>query len=134
MSLYDWLLFGHVLSAFALVAATVCLGAVILGGAGEAGRQVLATPAVALWNAGGAGVLVLGIWLAIEVDAYHVWDGWIVAAILLWLVGSAAGGPLTRGARDATAALAPERARLLLGVMSASTVLLLLDMIFKPGA
>ncbi|MEA2245742.1 MAG: hypothetical protein QOH46_271, partial [Solirubrobacteraceae bacterium] len=34
-----------------------------------AGRRVLTSPAMALWNAGGIGVLVLGIALAVEVDA-----------------------------------------------------------------
>jgi hypothetical protein len=133
VDLYDWLLFLHVLSAFALVAATVCLGAVQLGG-GEPVRRVLAAPAVALWNAGGLGVLVFGVWLALHVDAYEVWDGWIIAAIVLWFVGSAAGGPLSRGARDPSAAVAPQRARLLLTVMSVSTLLILIDMVFKPGA
>jgi hypothetical protein len=79
-------------------------------------------------------VLVLGIGLAIDVDAYQPWDGWILGAIVLWLIASGVGGPLTRGLRDPAAALAPERARVLFLVASAATLLLLADMVWKPGA
>jgi hypothetical protein len=130
--MYDTLLLLHVLAAFALVAGVVCFAALVLSPAGESARETLATPAIALWNVGGIGVLVLGIWLALDVDAYEIWDGWIVAAIVLWFIASAAGGPLSRGIREG--GLAAGRARLLLGVAAGSTLLLLLDMVFKPGA
>ncbi|MEY2534981.1 MAG: hypothetical protein QOF29_2891 [bacterium] len=134
MSLYDWLLFLHVLAAFLLVAGVVAYGVVVLGGGGAAARRALGTPALMLWNAGGIGVLVLGIALAVEVDAYAVWDGWILAAIVLWLVASAAGGPLARGVREDTMPVDSGRARVLLAVMAVATAVLLIDMIFKPGA
>jgi hypothetical protein len=134
VSLSDWLLFLHVAAAFALVAGLASFGVLVLGGAGPALRRALVAPAIALWNAGGVGVLVLGIALAIDVDAYQPWDGWILGAIVLWLVASAVGGPLSRGLRDRSAQLAPERARLLFAVASAATLLLLIDMVFKPGA
>src|SRR4029453_6246266 len=42
--------------------------------------------------AAGAGLtLVLGIWLAIDLDAYQPWDGWVIAAIVLWAIGGYAG-------------------------------------------
>src|SRR4051812_50166187 len=42
--------------------------------------------------AAGAGLtLLLGIWLAIDLDAYHPWDGWILASIVLWAVGGGTG-------------------------------------------
>ncbi|MGH2969234.1 MAG: hypothetical protein ACRDK0_09240, partial [Solirubrobacteraceae bacterium] len=85
MSLYEWLLFLHVLAAFVLVAGLAAYGVLVLGGGGDSVRQALGVPALALWNAGGLGVLVLGIWLAIEVAAYEPWDGWILAAVVLWL-------------------------------------------------
>jgi hypothetical protein len=133
VSLYDWLLFLHVAAAFALVAGVVAYGVVILGGGGDVVRRALAAPALALWNAGGVGVLVLGIWLAIEVDAYQVWDAWILAAIVLWFVASAAGGQLSREVREAKALdLGTARARF--AVMALATLVLLVDMIFKPGA
>jgi hypothetical protein len=134
LSLYDWLLFLHVAAAFALVAGLASFGVLVLGGDAPATRRALVAPAIALWNAGGIGVLVLGIGLAIDVDAYQPWDGWILLAIVLWLVASAAGGPLSRQVRDEATPLDVGRARVLLAVMAAATVALLLDMIFKPGA
>jgi hypothetical protein len=133
MSLYEWLLFGHLLAAFALVAGIAAYGVIVLSGT-EAARRALAPPAVALWNAGGLGVLVLGIWLALEVDGYEVWDGWILAAIVLWLVASAAGGRLARAMREGAAGSPEARASVLVAVMALATTALLLDMIFKPGA
>jgi hypothetical protein len=134
VSLYDWLLFLHVLAAFLLVSGVVAYGVVVLGGGGPAGRRVLTSPAMALWNAGGIGVLVLGIALAVEVDAYEVWDGWILAAIVLWLVASAAGGHLSRTVRDDSQPLPGGHARALFAIMAVATAVLLIDMIFKPGA
>jgi uncharacterized membrane protein len=136
VSLYDWLLFLHLLAAFLLVAGLVAYGVMVLTGGGTtaAARRVLAEPALALWNLGGVGVLVLGIALAIEVDAYQLWDGWILAAILLWFVASGAGGTLSRGVRDEAAGRDPARARVLFAVMAVATALLLVDMVFKPGA
>jgi hypothetical protein len=134
VSLYDWLLFLHVAAAFALVAGIVAYGAVILGPAGDVARRVLAVPALAMWNAGGIGVLVLGIALAIEVDTYEVWDGWILGAIVVWFVASAAGGPLSRDVRDEQKPLDRGAARARLAVMALATLLLLVDMFFKPGA
>jgi uncharacterized membrane protein len=136
VSLYDWLLFLHLLAAVSLVAGVAAYGAIVLsaGGTAAAARRVLAGPALALWNVGGVGVLVLGIALAIEVDAYQPWDGWILAAIVLWFVASGAGGTLSRGVRGAAAGSEPGRARVLFAVMAVATAALLLDMVFKPGA
>jgi hypothetical protein len=130
VSLYEWLLFLHVLAAFLLMAGLVAYGVLVLGGGGDAARRALAQPALALWNAGGLGVLVLGVWLALHLDAYELWDGWIIAAIVLWLVASGAGGRLARGVREGV----PDRAELTFAVMTAASFLLLVDMVFKPGA
>jgi hypothetical protein len=134
VSLHDWLLFLHVLAAFLLVTGLVAYGVVVLCDGAAPARRVLAGPATALWNVGGIGVLVLGIALAIEVDAYQPWDGWILAAIVLWFVASGAGGPLARGVRDETAGRDRGRACVLFAVMAVATAMLLLDMVFKPGA
>ena len=128
MSLYEWLLFLHVLAAFSLVAGLTAYGVLVLGG--DAARRALAPPAMALWNVGGLGVLVLGIWLALEVDSYELWDGWIIAAFVLWLVASGAGGRLARMLREG----GPDKASVQLAVMSLATLALLIDMVFKPGA
>jgi hypothetical protein len=133
VSLYDWLLFFHVLAAFMLVAGLVAYGVIVLGDGRGVARRAFAAPALALWNAGGLGVLVLGIALVIHVDGYDLLDGWILAAIVLWFVASGAGGPLSRAAREDPAALDRGRARMLFAVMALATALLLVDMIFKPG-
>jgi hypothetical protein len=130
VSLYEWLLFLHVLAAFLLVAGVAAYGVLVLGAGGAAARRALAPPALALWNAGGIGVLLFGVWLALEVDGYELWDGWIIGAIVLWLIASAAGGRLSREVREAV----PGAARMLFAVMALSSLLLLIDMIFKPGA
>ena len=66
--MYDWLLFLHVLTAFALVATVVIFSAFALGAARE--PRVL-TVANALWAVGGLGTLIFGVWLAIYVDGYE---------------------------------------------------------------
>jgi hypothetical protein len=134
MSLYEWLLFLHVLAAFLLVAGLAAYGVMALSRGGQAARGALGPTALGLWNVGGIGVLVLGIALAVEVDGYELWDGWILAAIVLWLIASAAGGPLSRTLRADGPAPDAGRARLLLAIMALATAALLVDMIFKPGA
>ena len=134
MSLYEWLLFLHILAAFLLVSGLVAYSALLLGPGGAATSRALGPLALALWNVGGLGVLVLGVWLALEVDGYELWDGWIIAAIVLWFVGSGAGGRLGAGVREGTPGRAADGARAMVTVMAVATILLLLDMIFKPGA
>src|SRR5262245_49724758 len=43
------------------------------------------------WNVSGAGLLIFGIWLALYVDAYEIWDGWILGALGLFIAASAFG-------------------------------------------
>ena len=59
-----------------------------------------------------SGTLVFGVWLAISLDAYQLWDGWVIAALILWALGGflgqksgegyQAGGELAREARRPT--------------------------------
>ena len=134
MSLYEWLLFLHVLAAFLLVAGVVVYGVLLLRPAGQPAARALGPPALALWNVGGLGVLVFGVWLALEVDGYELWDGWIVAALILWFVASAAGGRLGAGVREGQPIRSLDRSGVMLAIMALATAALLLDMIFKPGA
>ena len=93
--------FLHLLAAFVLVSGLVAYSVLVLSSRGEAVSRALGSPALALWNAGGLGTLVFGVWLALDVDGYELWDGWIIAALVLWLIGSgAAGGSAPRCARD----------------------------------
>jgi uncharacterized membrane protein len=159
MSLYDWLLFLHVLAAFAVLAAvTLYSYLVVLGfsaaGPAEVARQFrLMRTGDVLMAAGAGGTLVFGIWLAIQVDGYALWDGWIIAALVLWAAAGAVGDRTSRhyaGARkradELLAAGRSEssaelreilRSRRGVGLHVVSTLLILLlliDMIWKPGA
>lgn len=150
--MYEWLLFVHLLGAVLLFAAIAVLGASILGArssarAADAGGFLgLARPGGILFDVGGVLVLVFGIWLAFEAD-YGITDEWVVAAIVVWLVAAFA-GTRTRirllGARervgDATGAadrstLVRESGALVFYVVAVVSILvMLLLMIFKPGA
>ena len=85
----ETLLFLHVLAAFSLVAATVIYSAFVLGS--PVNRATTRTIAEILWGLGGLGTLVLGIWLALDTDGYSLGDGWIISAIVLWVLATGAG-------------------------------------------
>ena len=42
------------------------------------------------------GAIIFGVWLAIYLDAYQLWDGWILASLVLWAIGGWAGGQAGR--------------------------------------
>jgi hypothetical protein len=92
----------------------------------------LSPAALVLWDVGGLGTIVFGVWLALNVDGYELWDPWIALAIVLWLVAAASGGNLRRLLADAGGV--PPRAATLYAVMAVASAALLIDMIFKPGA
>ncbi len=52
-------------------------------------------PVVKVGNAaigiGATGTIVFGIWLALSYGGYDIWDGWIIAAIVLWLLSAETG-------------------------------------------
>ena len=143
--MYDFLLFVHVLFAFGLVAAVTTFWALIV--ATRPGHMAL-TPAGAMWlgRAGAIvvgisslGVVVFGVWLAIYLDAYDVFDGWVIGSIMLWAIATAAGqrgGVLYQRAAEAGPHGGPlRRSGLQLHVLSTAALLLtLVLMIFKPGA
>ncbi len=126
---YEWLLFLHVVAAFMVVTGVAAYGVLVFND-GAAVKAAL-RPAPVLWNAGAAGVLVFGVWLALYVDGYGLLDGWIIAAFVLWLIAGAVGGRLERALREGDDSVNP---RLLVGLMALATTLLLIDMIYKPGA
>jgi uncharacterized membrane protein len=151
---YDWMLALHLLSAFAVAAALVLFSVLVFTGrrmSTLADTRMLfrvapvATPLIA---AGSVLVLVIGVILAIDADAYELWNGWIIAAIVLWallaFVGQRTGKYYTAvqelaESGDAVEADVLARLRAPTGQrLHWATVgvflLLLLDMIFKPGA
>jgi uncharacterized membrane protein len=160
VAFYDWLLFLHVATAFALVAALVVFWIIAVAGRNtdrpsESLRLFsIARPANILVVVGTMGTLIFGIWLAIDSDAYKVWDGWVILAIALWVVAAGTGqrgGQTYAEAQKLAAQLAadgrgdepsPElrvrlqdrRAMWLNIVSSAAVLAILIVMIYKPGA
>jgi hypothetical protein len=141
---YDWLLFLHVLSAALLVGALAYFWALVV--ATRPGRTLfggsvslrMARPASIAVGIGVAGTLIFGLWLAIYLDDYHPWDGWIIGSLILWAIGAGAGGRSGKALTPVGEEYpTPENRRL--GVMlhtvtSVAALLILALMIWKPGA
>ena len=159
MSFDDWMLALHVLSAVAFVSGIVLFWVLIV-----AVRRIdtpdetlrlgpLAKVGNAAVGIGMGGTIVLGIWLAFSVGGYDIWDGWILAALVLWLIAAELGrrtgaafmeGPMKAQELAAAGQTVPNAE--LLAVNRTSTgllmhtlasvvvVLILIDMIWKPGA
>ena len=83
MELNDWILALHLLSAFALVGAMTLFSILIVAlWRCDSPSQVAALMRPAqvgnvLVIIGTLGTIVFGVWLAISLDAYKVWDGWV---------------------------------------------------------
>jgi hypothetical protein len=159
VTLDSWILALHLLSAFALAGATTVFSIAMLAlrrADGPKPTAVLAPlirvafPAVVI---GTLGTIVFGIWLAISLDGYAVWDGWVIAAIVLWVIGAETGRrsgtmmgeafarseTLLAEGRDGpdpeiAAALRSPRMHLLSWISAATIAVVLVDMIWKPGA
>jgi hypothetical protein len=134
--MYHALLLLHLLAAFALVATVVVYSAVALGMATDS--RLLLVGRV-LWGVGGLGTLVFGIWLALYVSGYQIYDGWIIAAIVLWAIGTELGRRAEAGyiAADRSGQVdiaAAGQAALLHWLRSVVILALLVVMIYKPGA
>ena len=159
MSFDDWILALHVLSAFAYVAGVVLFWVLVVAvrQADTPDGTIRMEPVVKVGNAavgiGAGGTIVLGIWLAFSIGGYDIWDGWIIAALVLWLlsaeIGRRTGAAYMQGMNKAqelrtagqtgpnTELLALNRTSrgLVLHVLASAVVLLILvDMIWKPGA
>jgi uncharacterized membrane protein len=159
LSLDDWILSLHVLSAFALVAALILFWVLIIAARRTDLPEVTTrmNPIGKIGNvaviAGSVGTVVFGVWLALSYGGYDVWDGWIIGALVLWAIatgtGQRSGMEYLRGAEKAHELLAAnqtgpsaellalnrtQRGLLLQAVSSTATLLILIDMIWKPGA
>jgi hypothetical protein len=133
VSLDDWILALHVLSAFALVAAMVVFWVLTfapVAAAAEPGLGLVSRIATVAVSVGALGTLVFGIWLALSVGGYEIWDGWILAGLVLWAIGTETG---RRGGLE-LAAGRRERGLVLQTIASVAVLLVLVDMIWKPGA
>ena len=130
--MYDWLLFFHLLAAFLLAVTVVMYSAVALG-ATASGRMLFV--ADRCWDVGGLGTIVLGIWLALHLDQYGFFDGWIIGAIVLWVVATGLGESVRRQLADAEASpVTPGAVRTMHWLRTLTIVGLLVLMIWKPGA
>ena len=159
MSFEDWVFALHLLMAATLVGSLVMSWIVVVAllsahtpGATlslhRVGMVGTATTVVGL-----VGVIGFGIWLTILRDAFQVWDGWVIAAIALWLLATiallrsfveyrkpvakakalAASGQ-TGPDPELTALNRTATGLLLRALASAAIVLIVIDMIWKPGA
>ena len=125
--MYDWLLFLHLIAAFLLAVTIVMYSAVALG-ATTSPRMLFV--ADRCWDVGGLGTLIFGIWLALNLEQYDFFDGWILLALLLWFVATGLGQTVQRGIRgdDIRAVIALHWIRTIV------VIGLLVTMIWKPGA
>jgi hypothetical protein len=152
---YDWMLALHILAAFSIAAALVLYGVMVVSGRRmttlDETRNLFRIAPIGgpLIGVGMGLTLLLGIVLAIDHDDFQLWDGWVIAAIVLWaLIGWA--GDRSGKYYTATQKLAesgdPDAESEAVARLGAATgprwhlvtvglfVLIVLDMIFKPGA
>jgi uncharacterized membrane protein len=159
VTLDDWILALHVLSAFAYVAGMIVFWVLVVAvrRADTADETIRMEPIVKVGTIGtgigAGGTIVFGIWLAFSVGGYDIWDGWIIAAIVLWAIAGGIGGRTGKAymqgmnkAKELEAAgqtgsnaelLALNRTQnglVLHSVASLVLLLILIDMIWKPGA
>ena len=158
MDFSDWLLALHLLAAFTLMAALVLYSVVLVAswGVDRPARASAYFRVAAIGGpliGSGAGLaLLLGIALAIDLDDYQPWDAWILLSIVLWAIGAATGsrvGEHYTGAQELAQRLAETgdepsselaaqmsdgRTATLHAITVAIFTLVLILMIFKPGA
>ena len=154
MDFTDWMLALHLLSAFAVAAALVLFSVLVYSGRRmttlEQTRTLFRVAPVGnpLITAGLVLVVVFGVILALDSDRFEIWDPWIILAIVLTVafggVGQRSGAYYTNVQKRAEApdgnqaeVLALLRAptgAVLHVVTVALFLLIVLDMIFKPGA
>jgi hypothetical protein len=159
LTFQDWIFALHLLTAATLVGSLVMSWIVVVAlRSAETAEATLGLGRVARvgWAAtiaGVVGTIGFGIWLAILHDDFHPWDGWVIAAIVLWAIATAAlqrsaveyRKPAQRaralradGRADADAELAvlnrAPTGLLLRALASLAIVLIVVDMIYKPGA
>jgi uncharacterized membrane protein len=159
VSFDDWILALHVLSAFAYVGGLVLFWILIVAvrRTDLPDGTIRMEPVVKVGNVsvgiGAGGTILLGIWLAFSVGGYNIWDGWIIAALILWFIAAALGRQTGQaymqgmskaqelraagetGPNAELLALNRTQSGVVLHALTTIVVLLILaDMIWKPGA
>ncbi len=155
MDFTDWMIALHLLSAFAVASALVLFSVLVYSGRRmttlEQTRTLfrVAPTGNLLITAGLVLVLVFGLILALDSDSFEIWDGWVLAAIVLSIafggVGQRAGAyytdvqkladtPGDGNEAEVLARLRAPTGAMLHGAAVVLFVLIVLDMVFKPGA
>ena len=159
MSFDDWILALHVLSAFAYVAGIVLFWVLVVAvrKTGTPDDTLRMGPIVKVGNAsvgiGAGGTIIFGIWLAFSYGGYDIWDPWIIAALVLWVLAAATGqrtgaeymaGMTKAQELEAAGQTGPSTELLAINrtqrgvqmhaLSSLIVLLILIDMIWKPGA
>jgi hypothetical protein len=152
---YEWMLAFHLLAAFAVASALVLFSVLVFNSRRMTTLEQTRTlfrvaPVGSVLIGAGLGLVVLfGVILALDSDTFKIWNGWIIAGIVLWAafaeVGRRSGAYYTDVQKLAESSdgdneaevlarlRAPTGAMLHLAAI-AIFVLLLIDMIYKPGA
>jgi uncharacterized membrane protein len=135
----DWLVALHVLSAIIVIASLTMLWTLIVATRPSApliapeSAKTFGRVGGPLVGVGMMGAIIFGIWLAIDDDAYQVWDGWILASLILWAIAGALGGRAGQAfEKDPVAGRAAGIRYQALTSVAILAILLL--MIWKPGA
>lgn len=159
MSFEDWIFAFHLLMAATLVGSLVMTWIVVVASlsartpGATLGLHRVGAVGTVTTMLGLVGVIAFGIWTTILRDDFALWDGWVLAAIALWLVATIAlvrsfaeyAKPVERAKALAAAGQDEENAELaalnrtttgllLRALASAAIVLIVIDMIWKPGA
>jgi hypothetical protein len=132
--MYEALLFFHVLAAFFLVSGVVMYSGFVLGGPVNRPTRLVAE---ILWGVGGLGTLALGIWLSLNRPEYDLLDGWIIAALVLWILAFGSGAQVSRAvqpAGDDSAVTVDRRVLIAHWARVLYVTALLVVMLWKPGA
>jgi hypothetical protein len=137
MSLYETLLFFHVLGAFSLVAGTTAMAPFALGwgqaALERAGAARLAMIGSILSGVGAVLTLVLGLWLVDKVG-YSFFRFWILGALVLWAIAGYSNGQVAGVARLVTKGEDQGKdVRVMWVVDALGATLLLVLMVWKPG-
>lgn len=159
VSYQNWIFSLHLLTAATLVGGLVMswIVVVVLRSV-DAAEATLSLNRVAMVGSaaiivGLAGTITLGIWTAILRPQLHPWHGWAIGAIVLWGIAAAAllrsfveyAKPVEKARQlvasgqtgpneELTALNRTSTGLLLRALASAAVVLIVIDMIYKPGA
>ena len=154
MSFYDWMFALHLIAAFAVASSLVLFSVLVFTGRRmttlEQTRTLFRVAPVGtiLISAGLAVVVALGVYLALASSRYEIWNLWVIVAIVLAIafggIGQRSGayytdvqkladGPDADGGDVLARLQAPTGMRLHLATV-VIFLLIVLDMVFKPGA